>query len=155
MTEIKIPKLPVPPATWKLDRALARSANQPESAAQGTNAQPLTAHGSCDAVRRRSLQSKYTFGNGRQYSSAKDPQPGGGLDQTELDGVPITNIVAPNLPTGPVASLAVRPCHRLPGNPQRPGSPTAARGQRCHGRCRVPRPVKKYRLQRSELEEHL
>jgi hypothetical protein len=38
MTENKIPKLPVPPASWKLDRAGARSTSQPESAAQALQA---------------------------------------------------------------------------------------------------------------------
>jgi hypothetical protein len=38
MTEIKIPKLPVPPPNWKLDRAGARSTSQPESAAQAMHA---------------------------------------------------------------------------------------------------------------------
>jgi len=32
MTESKIPKLPVPPASWKLERALACSTSQPEAA---------------------------------------------------------------------------------------------------------------------------
>jgi hypothetical protein len=38
MTENNIPKLPVPPASWKLDWALARSTSQPESAAQAMQA---------------------------------------------------------------------------------------------------------------------
>jgi hypothetical protein len=38
MTKNNIPKLPVPPASWKLDRAGARSTSQPESAAQAMQA---------------------------------------------------------------------------------------------------------------------
>jgi hypothetical protein len=38
MTENRIPKLPVPPASWKLDRARAGSTSQPESAAQAMQA---------------------------------------------------------------------------------------------------------------------